>query len=100
MPPAGGAWAKASIPRKRTWRPRPSGALDYRIGFAGQIVMPPGCEEAPDDRRRRRSAVDHVVSDSRSWPRSVKARCIERHLHDMQTDIDYLVRCERRIGLR
>jgi hypothetical protein len=36
-------------------------AVDHRVGFAGQFVMQPGGDEEPDDRRRRRVGVNHLV---------------------------------------
>jgi hypothetical protein len=49
-PPAGGACAKASIPRKRTWVSTAVGAVDHRVGFPGELVVQPDADEAPDDR--------------------------------------------------
>jgi hypothetical protein len=62
MPPAGGASAKASIPRKRTWWARPS--VPSITAEASPVVMQSGADEAPDDRRRCRVGIDHVVGDT------------------------------------
>jgi hypothetical protein len=47
MPPAGGASAKATAEAHVV--STAVGAVDHRVGFAGQLVVPPGVE-APDDR--------------------------------------------------
>jgi hypothetical protein len=39
------------------------GAIDHRVGFADQFVMQSGSDEAPDNGRRRRVGVNHVVGD-------------------------------------
>jgi hypothetical protein len=47
MPPAGGASAKASIPRKRMWWARAVGAVDHRMGFAGHSSCSPVATRRP-----------------------------------------------------
>jgi hypothetical protein len=39
-------------------------AVDHRIRFAGQLIMQPALDNAPNDRRRRRAAVDHVIGNA------------------------------------
>jgi hypothetical protein len=39
-------------------------AVDHGVGLAGQFVMQPGGDEAPDDGRGCRVGVNHVVGDA------------------------------------
>jgi hypothetical protein len=71
------------------------GAIDDRVGFSGQLVVQPGCDEAPDDRRRRGASVNHVVSDA-----AVLAALGEGAVHGLDDVAAHAEITQGRLGLQ